>query len=201
VRSSPDAGAAWVGLAALLAAGACLASFAGADGLDWRPALAWREPWRAWTAAVVHLSPLHLAANVAGAALVAAFGRAARVPRAAVLAWLVAWPLTQLGLVLRPDLATYGGLSGVLHAGVAIVALHLVVAGPAVRRAIGAATLAALLAKVLAEAPWGPAARPLPGWDIAVAPFAHASGLVAGLLAGAAAMLVQRRSGRREAPP
>jgi rhomboid family GlyGly-CTERM serine protease len=160
--------------------------------LDWQPALVFRQPWRAWTAAFVHLSTLHLAANVAGLALVAAFGWVARVPRSAVVAWLAAWPLTQLGLALRPDLASYAGLSGVLHAGVAIAALHLVVAASGVRRAIGGATLAGLVVKVLAESPWGPPVREVPGWDIAIAPFAHASGLVAGLLAGAVVELTRR---------
>jgi hypothetical protein len=37
-----------------------------------------------------------------------------------------------------------------------------------------------LLVKVVSESPWGAPLRQVPGWDIAVAPFAHASGLVAG---------------------
>ena len=56
-----------------------------------------------------------------------------------VAAWACAWPLTQLGLLVRPDLLHYGGLSGVLHAGAAIVALHLVWRGARLRRLIGAA--------------------------------------------------------------
>jgi hypothetical protein len=51
-----------------------------------------------------------------------------------VAAWVCAWPLTQLGLLMRPDLSHYGGLSGVLHAGAAIVALHLVWRGARARR-------------------------------------------------------------------
>ncbi len=199
MRSSTDRGVAWVGLAALLAAGACLVSFCPAGALDWQPALAWREPWRAWTAALVHLSPLHLAANLAGAALVAAFGWAARLPRSSAAAWAVAWPLTQLGLLTQPDLLHYGGLSGVLHAGVAVAALFLVAHGRGPRRLVGIATLAVLIGKVVAEAPWGEVLRHPAGWDIAVAPAAHASGLLAGLATAAAAALMRAAAPGRDA--
>ncbi len=195
--SGNDAGRAWAGLAALLGFGAAAvfaaatfdpAAFAAATAsLDWQPALAWRQPWRAWSAAWLHFSSLHLAANLAGTALVGALGWIGRVPRRTTLAWFVAWPLTQIGLLVQPELLHYGGLSGVLHAGVAVAALYLMVSARGPRRAIGVALLAALAAKVLSEAPWGEALRHPAGWDIAVAPFAHASGFVAGLLTSAVA--------------
>jgi rhomboid family GlyGly-CTERM serine protease len=175
-----DAGRAWAGLAAALALGAAVAFAVDPGALDWQPALAAHEPWRAWSAAWVHFSALHLAANLAGCAVVAALGVVARVPPRIVVAWFVAWPLTQAGLLARPDLLHYGGLSGVLHAGVAAVALHLIVATRGTRRRIGIAVFAGLLLKVLLETPWGAALRHPAGWDVAVAPFAHASGLVAG---------------------
>ncbi len=182
-----DAGRAWAGLAAALALGAGVAFAVDPGALDWQPGLAAHEPWRAWSAAWVHYSALHLAANLAGCAVVAALGVVARVPPRIVVAWFVAWPLTQAGLLARPDLLHYGGLSGVLHAGVAAVALHLIVATRGTRRRIGIAVFAGLLLKVLLETPWGAALRHPAGWDIAVAPFAHASGLVAGAtLAGLA---------------
>ncbi len=154
--------------------------------LDWQPGLAWREPWRAWSAAFVHYSRLHLAANVAGLLLVAALGTAARLPTLAALAWLAAWPLTQFGLLVQPQLLHYGGLSGVLHAGVAAGALQLVRRRAGGERWIGAALLAGLFVKVLGEAPWGPVLRHPADWDIAVAPVAHACGLAAGLLCAVA---------------
>ena len=137
------------------------------------------------SAAFVHYSALHLLANLAGLSLVGALGAFARVPWPIAAAWLLAWPLTQLGLLARPDLVHYGGLSGVLHAGVACVGWQLVVHEHGRRRAIGALVLAGLAAKVASEAPWGSPLRHPPGWDIATAPFAHASGLVAGLVAAA----------------
>jgi rhomboid family GlyGly-CTERM serine protease len=186
VPSSADGGHAWITVAALLGIGATLAFSADPSALDWQPGLVASEPWRAFSAAFVHYSALHLGANLAGLALVAALGAIARVPWPSAAAWLLAWPLTQLGLLLRPDLLHYGGLSGVLHAGVAHEHGR--------RRAIGALTLAGVAIKVASEAPWGPALRHPAGWDIATAPFAHASGLVAGLLAAALADALVRRT-------
>jgi rhomboid family GlyGly-CTERM serine protease len=186
---STPAPRAWLALTLLLALAAAGGWGSEPHRLDWQPALAAREPWRALTAVAVHYSGLHLAANLAGAALVGALGMVARVPMAVVLAWLAAWPLTHLGLLLRPELAHYGGLSGVLHAGVAAVALWLVAREHGRRQWIGAAILAALLVKILGESPWGPAVQRREGWDIAVAPFAHASGAVCGLLCARLALL------------
>jgi rhomboid family GlyGly-CTERM serine protease len=181
---------AWIGLAALLGAAALAGWAAPHESIDWQPGLAAAELWRAWTAVAVHYSLLHVAANLAGAALVGALGVVAQVPRRITLAWVVAWPLTQLGLLVRPELLHYGGLSGVLHAGVAAVSVHLLVTGPRSRRVIGAVILAGLATKVVLESPWGPPLTYPPGWDIAVAPFAHASGAIAGLLCALLASLV-----------
>lgn len=187
--SAAPAPRAWLALTLLLALAAGGGWWAPRATLDWQPALAAREPWRAFTAVAVHYSTLHLAANLAGAALVGALGVVARVPLAIVLAWGVAWPLTQLGLLMRPDLLHYGGLSGVLHAGVAAASLWLVARERGRRQLIGAAILAVLLVKILGESPWGPALQTREGWDIAIAPFAHASGALAGLLCARLALL------------
>lgn len=151
--------------------------------LAWAPALAWSEPWRWWSAAWVHLSLLHLLANLAGAVLVLLLGWVARLPRAAAWAWALAWPLTHLGLLLAPDLLRYGGLSGVLHAGVAVAVVALMRTAPLRReRVLGAVLLAGLCMKVLGERAWAHTLVTPPGWDIAVAPLAHASGTVCGVL-------------------
>lgn len=186
---SPDP---WLLLAAAAAAGSLIAWFLPASTLDWQPALAFAEPWRWVTGAFVHWSPLHLAANLAGAAVLAAFGHAAALPRRAALAWALAWPATQGALLAQPALAHYGGLSGVLHAGVAVVAVHLL-PRPGRARWIGGAVLAGLALKLLLERPWaGPLAHPA-GWDIAVAPLAHAAGAVAGVTAAAVSVWTMRR--------
>ncbi|MCA0239426.1 MAG: rhombosortase [Proteobacteria bacterium] len=185
---------AWVALAALLAAGCLAATKLPTAWLDWQPALAWTQPWRWWTAAWVHWSKLHLAANLAGLMLLAALGLLARLPRRAAWAWALAWPLTQLGLALRPDLPRFGGLSGVLHAGVAVAALHLLWPTRKPRqRWIGAALLLGLALKLVLETPWGPALQMRSGWDIAIVPWSHLSGTVAGLLTSLSMMFGRRR--------
>ncbi len=72
----PDAGRTWwpwAGLCLAAALGALAAQALDPARLNWQPALAGSEPWRAITAAWVHLSPLHLAGNLAGTAVVAAW--------------------------------------------------------------------------------------------------------------------------------
>jgi rhomboid family GlyGly-CTERM serine protease len=168
--------------------------------LAWVPALAWSEPWRWWSAAWVHLSTRHLLANLAGAALVLLLGWVARLPREAAWAWALAWPLTHLGLLAEPELLRYGGLSGVLHAGVAVAAVALVREAPQRReRVLGALLLVGLCAKVLGERAWAHTLVTPPGWDIAVAPLAHASGTVCGALA--ALVLVRSRPWTPAPPP
>lgn len=190
-------------VAAGLAAGSVLALALPSALLDWQPERFAAEPWRAFSAAFVHWSLLHLGANLLGAAVVAALGLAARLPRAAALAWAAAWPLGHLPLLLQPALAHYGGLSGVLHAGVAVAALWLVLRErEGRRRLLGAAIAGGLLVKLALEAPWGPALRPAEGWmqggfDIATAPLAHATGAAAGLLCAALGLLLTRRQSPR----
>jgi len=177
----------WAAVAGVLIVGALLAWPLAPAHIDWQPALAATQPWRAVSAVFVHYSVLHLTANLAGAALVGALGHLAPVPRRSVIAWCIAWPLTQFGLLLQPQLLHYGGLSGVLHAGVAVVGVQLVCAGRGGRRRIGIAILAVLVLKVLSEAPWAGPLRHPAGWDIAVAPLAHASGVLMGALCAAIA--------------
>ena len=139
------------------------------------------QPWRAFTAPFAHLSLMHLIANLAGCVVVGVLGQVARLPPRASGAWLLALPLTQLGLLLRPDLTSYGGLSGLVHAGVAVIAVELL-ATPGRRRNIGLAVLAGLVCKLWLEEPFGPAVQLRTGWDIAIAPFAHLTGAVAGCI-------------------
>ena len=168
----------------LLLLGALLGWLQPASRIDWQPALALGQPWRAFSAAFVHYSRLHLFANLAGLLLIGALGVAAQLPARAAVAWALAWPATQLGLLAQPALAHYGGLSGVLHAGVAVAALQMLLGDLVAQRRLGAIILAVLLAKIVNEAPWAATVTHPPGWDIAVAPGAHLSGSVAGLLAG-----------------
>jgi rhomboid family GlyGly-CTERM serine protease len=179
--------AGWLALCAVLAAGAVAARWMPVGALAWQPSLALAEPWRVWTAAFEHLSGRHLAANVVGCAVVAAFGAAARVPTRSVWAWIAAWPLGHLALALQPVLARYAGASGVLHAGVAIAAWQLLRHDRGSRRWIGAAVMTGLIVKLLLERPWGAPTQTVAGWDFAVAPLAHMTGAIAGIVCAALA--------------
>ncbi len=190
---TPPAPRAWAAIATGLALGAVLLWTTPGTAIDWQPRLALSEPWRIWSAAFAHLSPLHLQANLLGCAAVAAFGVAARLPRHAAWAWLVAWPLTHASLMLQPQLSHYSGLSGVLHAGVAIGALHLVWCARGRRQAIGWGVLAGLALKLMLEAPWTGPTQAAPGWDIPIAPLGHVSGAVSGLVCGATAQFMAAR--------
>ncbi len=185
----------WWSVAAALALGSLAALWVDVLRLDWQPGLAWTQPWRWWSGAWVHWSLGHLGANLAGTALIAALGARARADRADAWAWLVAWPLTQLGLLRQPSLLHYGGLSGVLHAGVVIAAIGLVQRETGLRRAVGALILGGVALKVGLEQPWQGGLRHASGWDVAIAPAAHLSGAVAGLVCGLAAAVWRRRQG------
>lgn len=172
---------AWAALALLQGLAAGLVWPVPRETLDWQPALFLAQPWRAFSSAWVHWSPLHLGANLAGCVVLALLGQRAELGRRHVLAWLLAWPLTQLALLAWPRLLHYGGLSGVLHAGVAIAAIELL-ARQGRARLIGALISAGLLFKLTLEAPLGPPLRQMAGWDIAIAPAVHLSGTLAGAL-------------------
>ena len=186
--------AAWFGVALLLAAIALVGWPIPRNVLDWHPALAFTEPWRAVTAVGVHYSGQHLGVNLAGLVVTALFGVVARPPVLFAWAWLAAWPLTQFGLLVKPELLHYGGLSGVLHAGFAVVVVFLLVTGTRAQRRVAAAVLIGGVAKLLNEAPWGPALRHPPGWDIAIAPLAHTTGALAGALCAVIALMWSRRA-------
>ncbi len=177
----------WWSVAACLALGALAAWWVDVQRLDWQPGLAWTQPWRWWSGAWVHWSLGHLGANLAGTALLAALGARAHADRADAWAWFVAWPLTQLGLLLQPGLLHYGGLSGVLHAGVVIAAVGLLQREVGLRRMVSALILGGVALKVGLEQPWQGGLRQSPGWDLAIAPAAHFSGALAGLVCGLAA--------------
>lgn len=204
---SADAGSrAWWALAVLLAVGSVLAPITDARALDWQPDAWLAQPWRWWSAAWVHWSNGHRWANLLGTLLIAALGWRARCDRPDALAWFLAWPLTHLGLLWQPELRHYGGLSGVLHAGVVVAACGLVQRERGTRRLVGAAIVLGVALKVWSEQPWQGALRSVPGWDIALAPAAHLSGAAAGALCAAGAALWRRLAaqgamGRRHQAP
>lgn len=198
MKSAP--GRSWAALAAVLALASVLALWLPASWLDWQPDLAVHEPWRSFTAAFVHWSDQHLVANLFAAAVVGAYGWAAQVPRALTLAWLASWPLSHAMLLVRPELAHYGGLSGMLHGGVAITCLWLLTHDRGGRRVVGGLVTLGLFIKLTTETPWGPALQHPQEWDIAVVPLAHTTGALAGFVCGALALLLAPGSKGRPLP-
>lgn len=185
-------GVAWLLLGLLLAGGALAGTLYPRTLLDWQPALATAEPWRAFSAAFVHLSTRHLLANLLGCVVVTAFGLIARVPWWLALAWLLAWPLGHALLWLQPGLQHYAGLSGVLHGGTAAAALYVALRGHGHEPIIGWGVLLGLGVKLYREAPWRGPVQHVAGWDIPIAPIAHATGALAALLCAAAALALAR---------
>lgn len=176
---------AWPLLCLLLAAG-CVAGWTVASPVDWEW---WRGDWdyapNWWTAALVHRSPAHGLANLLALGALAVLGLALRLPNGQALALAVAWPASTLALLLFPQIERYAGLSGVLHAAVAVLVVHC--AGTPGMRSWAALLGAGLSFKLLVEQAWH---RPLvfePEWGFAVATGAHLGGALAGLLCALAA--------------
>jgi len=138
--------------------------------------------WVWWTTAWLHGSPLHLAHNLMALGLIALLGSACRVSLTSVAIWSLVWPLTQLGMLAQPQWHTYMGLSGVLHGGVAVIAMQQIMNKQAkLDKYVGWALLIGLLFKIIMENPWQYPPIQTSGSDITVAPWAHLSGGTAGI--------------------
>lgn len=160
-----------------------------------QPGLGLQQPaWTWWTTAWLHGSEAHLWRNLAGLIVLALMGAIARPGGLATLAWLTAWPLTQLGMLAEPGLGSYVGLSGVLHAGVMVLALRCLQGDRRARDGLpGAVLLAWLAGKLLMENPWAHSLVASDASAINVAPWAHLSGAAAGLLSMVAWRLAVHR--------
>ncbi len=159
------------------------------QALTWRAASWLDQPWTWWTSAWVHMNTAHLAGNLLALGALAVVGGLLRPDGRAVLAWLLAWPLTQLSLLLWPQVGYAVGLSGLLHAGTVVIAMQLALGRMALRHGRRWGVLLALgaLAKTALERGWS---EPLL-WDAAtgipVVQAAHLGGVAWGLLLGALA--------------
>lgn len=173
-------------------------------GLSWAQSLAWEAarwqaaPWTWWTASLVHVSGSHLLANLLALAALAVLGSALQAPRSTALALLVAWPLSNLSLLLWPAVTGYRGLSGLIHA--AVLALWAHAAVHAIARPLPFALLAGVLLKLATERAW---VRPVvfdPDWGFNVVYAAHLGGAAAGAWCGAMAALAAWWPLRRAQP-
>ena len=157
--------------------------------LVWHAASWPRAPWTLLTASLVHLSTLHLLGNLLALGALAALGWAWRADSRAALAWLVAWPLGTLGLLLWPSVTAYAGLSGLLHAGAAVLWAHAT--GRPGFKPWSFVLFAGLGLKLMVEHAWSQPLAHQPFWGFDVVTAAH----LTGTLAGAACGLLLRRWG------
>lgn len=132
-----------------------------------------------WSAAWVHLGEAHLRLNLLACGALAVCGGLAGVTPRASLAWLLSWPLTHALLLLEPRLQWYAGASGVLHAGVAVLAVALFLGG---RRAGGALLMGVLVVKLARDLSQGYPVALQAASAMPVATVSHLAGAAAGLL-------------------
>lgn len=183
----------WVALCGLLAAGSVLvwALDAGYQ-LAWQAA-SWRQtPWTLWSAPLLHLSAVHMLGNLLALAALALLGVVIPLGARAALALFLAWPLSTASLMAWPEVTRYVGLSGLVHAGVAIVWLHARQAPVAQRWS--PLLLAALLLKLVTEQAWVYPVSFDPYWNINVVAAGHLGGAVTGLVCGAICLIRLRPS-------
>jgi len=191
---------AWLGVCALLGAGAVAVAWvpggvAPAQELSAHP-LAWTAarwaawPWTLWTSAWVHTSNGSLGGDLLVVAALGVAGAALGAGRPAAIALLLAWPLGTVGLLLWPEVGSYGGLGGPIHAAAAVLGMHLA-------RRPELAPLSPLLfagvgLKLLAERAWSQPVAFDPSWGFNVVYAAHLTGALAGAACGGVAALLSR---------
>ena len=156
------------------------------DALTWQ-SMDWQaRPWAVWTTAWVHMNPPHLVGNQLVLGALAATAWLVHPPRLCTLAWLLAWPLTTITLLWWPQIGYAVGLSGVLHAGAMVLAVHLLfkrMSVPKARRWGGLLALA-LLTKLLLEQGWSHPVVWDSGNEMSVVQAAHLAGGAWGLALG-----------------
>lgn len=188
---------AWLSLCVLHAVASMLVWWAG-DAWAWE--LTWRadtwlsRPWTLWTTAWVHINTPHLIGNQLAVGALAAAAWLMRPHAGASLAWLVAWPLLPPMLLWWPQVGYYVGLSGLVHAAVAVLAMHLVLGEMCIPKARrwGWMLLTGLAAKLLIERAWLWPVVWHDAADMSIVQVAHLSGAALGAVL--ALGLLRRRS-------
>jgi hypothetical protein len=188
---------AWLLLCALHGVASMLLWWAHApavQALTWYAELWPAQPWTLWTSAWVHLNTPHLIGNQLALGALTAAGWVLRPSMSATLAWALSWPLLQLSLLWWPQVTHAVGLSGLLHAGVAVLGLHLLLDPAAPKtRPWGVVLLSGLMVKLLIECSWQHPLLNDPHTDMAVVQAAHLSGAAWGVVLGAVGAWWSRR--------
>ena len=168
----------------LLIAASAMLWLAAVEGLASPQHLAWRAdgwkavPWTLWTAPLEHFMLAHALANALTLAALAALGSMLSAQPRDALALLLAWPLSTLGLLLWPQVGGFYGLSGVVHAAAAILALRALMSSTTYRS--GQWLAAGLLFKLALEHGWDTPVGFDTSWGFNVVYAAHLTGAGAG---------------------
>lgn len=177
----------WLFLCALHAVGSMLLWWAGESyylPLVWHADSAWSTPWTWWSSAWVHLNTAHLIGNQIALGLLAGLAWIVRPSRRSTWLWLLCWPLLQLSLLVWPQIGYAVGLTGLLHAGAAILGVDLLLRRiriPKARRWGGLIVLA-LFMKLYLEHAWRQPVVWSVADDMAVVQALHLSGALWGAL-------------------
>lgn len=179
----------WLWLCGLHAALSLLVAWSGPDvaqALTWRSTGWWSHPWTIWTSAWVHVNPAHLISNLLAMGGVAAVGWVLRPDARCTVAWLLAWPLTQISLLCWPQVGHAVGLSGLMHAGTLLLAVQIALVRIPIRgaRFWGLLLIWGVLTKVVLERGWS---HPLvwdAGQQLWVVQAAHVTGAFWGVVLG-----------------
>ncbi len=187
----------WLLLCGVHGVGSMLMWWLGEPALErliWRTDTWTSQVWTLWSSAWVHLNTPQLILNQFALGALTAFAWVLRPPWLATLAWFLAWPLSQLVLPLWPQIGYAVGLSGVLHAGVAVLAVWLLARAISVPKSQrwGALLGGALLTKLLVEQAWSHPVVWDSGSNVSVVQATHLSAAGWGLLLGAAALGLAR---------
>jgi hypothetical protein len=189
----------WLSLCLLHAVASMLVWWAGApvaQALTWRADTWVQHPWTLWTTPWVHIHTPHLIGNQLAVGALAAMAWLIRPNVVASLAWLLAWPVVALALPWWPHIGYAVGLSGLIHAAVAVVAVQLLWGHtPRVPRGRrwGGLLAAGLCAKLALEQGWHWPVVWSNSANMSVVQAAHLSGAVAGAAFSLLLAAVHRR--------
>ncbi|MCY7305315.1 MAG: rhombosortase [Rhodoferax sp.] len=182
----------WVALCSALALASILVWTSGLSGaLIWQSGPWQARPWSLWSAALAHLSGMHLVGNLLALAVLAVLGAYLQADRAASLAVLIAWPLGTMALAWWPQITWYSGLSGLLCAMLAVLWVHAALSRA--NRAVSWALLVVLALKLGSEHAWTQPIGYDPNWGFNVVYAAHLAGALAGAMACSAIKLADGR--------
>ncbi|HWI84017.1 rhomboid family intramembrane serine protease [Ramlibacter sp.] len=178
----------WLAICAVLGGGAAIVAWTeglaspfhdlAAQPLAWDAAGWLAAPWTLWTSAWVHTSAGSLTGNLLALLALAVLGAALGAGRVAALALALAWPLTTLALLLWPEVGSYGGLGGPIHAAAAVLGVHI--ARRTALRPLAALLFGAIGLKLLAERGWAQPVAFDPSWGFNVVYAAHLAGTLTG---------------------